>query len=113
MSDIKFCNLSDAELRLLSSQAARAHRKRYDENFLEKQRARSKEYYLRNRERILAERRVGYVPRKLNEEELLKLTDEDLASMRAQRERAQLYYKKNRDKLLNRAKARYHDLKDN
>ena len=113
MSDIKFCNLSDAELRLLSSQAARAHRKRYDSKFLEKQRARSKDYYVRNRERILAERRVGYVPRKLSEEELISMSEDQLASMRAQRERAQLYYKKNRDKLLNRAKARYHDLKDN
>jgi len=113
MSDIKFCNLSDAELRLLSSQAARAHRKRYDEKFLEKQRARSKEYYLRNRERILAERRVGYVPRKLSEDQLLSMTDEKLASMRAQRERAQAYYKSNREKLLSKAKARYHDLKDN
>jgi hypothetical protein len=113
MSNIKFCDLTDAELRLLSSQAARAHRKRYDEKFLEKQRARSKEYYERHKERILAERRVGYVPRKLSEDQLLSLTDEKLANMRAQRERARLYYKKNRDKLLNRAKARYHDLKDN
>jgi hypothetical protein len=113
MSNNNFCNLSDAELRLLSSQAARAHRKRHDSNFLEKQRARSKGYYLRNRERILAERRVGYVPRKLSEEELLSKTDEELSSMRAQRERARLYYAQNRDKLLNRAKARYHNLKDN
>ena len=113
MSDIKFCDLTDDALRLLSSQAARAHRKRHDENFLEKQRARSKEYYLRNRERILAERRVGYVPRKLNEEELLSMPDETLARMRAQRERARLYYSQNRDKLLNRAKARYHIIKDN
>jgi ABC-type Mn2+/Zn2+ transport system ATPase subunit len=60
----------------------------------------------------LAERRVGYVPRKLSEEELLSMTDEELARMRAQRERARLYYAQNRDKLLNRAKARYHDLKD-
>ena len=105
--------MSDAELRLLSSQAARAHRKRHDDDFLLKQRERSKDYYVRNRERILAERRVGYVPRKLSEEELLSKTDEELASMRAQRERAQAYYKRNREKLLNRAKSRYHNLKDN
>jgi hypothetical protein len=113
MSNNNFCNLSDAELRLLSSQAARAHRKRHDENFLEKQRERSKDYYVRNRERILAERRVGYVPRKLSEEELISMTEDQLASMRAQRERAQAYYKSNREKLLSKAKARYHDLKDN
>jgi uncharacterized protein YqeY len=112
MSD-KFCNLSDADLRLLSSQAARAHRKRHDDDFLLKQRERSKVYYVRNRERILAERRVGYVPRKLSEEELLSMTDEKLENMRAQRERAQEYYKSNREKLLSKSKARYHILKNN
>ena len=113
MSDIKFCNLSDDALRLLSSQAARAYRKRTDDDFLLKQRERSKDYYVRNRERILAERRVGYVPRKLSEEDLISMTEDQLESMRAQRERAQAYYKSNREKLLNRAKQRYHDLKDN